>query len=45
VEGRRLIVDPRGELPPGEYRVALALVLDGNFVQPEVKVVPYRVAD
>jgi len=45
MEGRRLIVDPRGELPPGEYRVALALVLDGNFVQPEVKVVPYRVAD
>ena len=45
VEGRRLIVEPRGKLPPGEYRVALALVLDGNFVQPEVKVVPYRVAD
>src|SRR5205814_1471558 len=27
------------------YPIALALVLDGNVVQPEVKVVPYRVAD
>ena len=45
VEGGRLIVDLKGKLPPGAYRVLLALVLNGNFVAPEVRVIPYRVAE
>ncbi len=45
VEGGRLVVDLKSKLPPGAYRVLLALVLNGNFVAPEVKVIPYRVAD
>ena len=32
-----------GRLKPGAYRVTLALALNGNLVNPEVKVVPYRV--
>jgi hypothetical protein len=42
--GARLVVDP-GRLRPGDYRVVLALTLDGNLVKPEVKVIPYRVRD
>ena len=45
VQGGRLIVDLAGRVPPGSYRVALALALNGNLVNPEVKVVPYRVGD
>jgi len=32
-------------VPPGAYRVVLALALNGNLVNPEVKVVSYRVGD
>jgi hypothetical protein len=45
VEGGRLIVDLKGKLPPGAYRVLLALVLNGNSTNAEVKVIPYRVAE
>jgi len=38
-------VDLKGRLKPGAYRVALALALDENVVQPQVKVIPYRVTD
>jgi hypothetical protein len=43
LDGNTLIVDLRGRLKPGAYRVTLALALNGNLVNPEVKVVPYRV--
>lgn len=45
LDGNTLIVDLRGRLKPGAYRVTLALALNGNLVNPEVKVVPYRVGD
>jgi hypothetical protein len=45
LDGERLVVDLRGQLSPGVYRVALALALNGNFVSPEVKVLPYRVGN
>jgi hypothetical protein len=45
VEGGRLIVDLKGKLPPGAYRVLLALALNGNSTNAEVKVIPYRVAE
>ena len=45
LEGGRLIVDLKGRLKPGAYRVALALALDENLVHPQVKVIPYRVTD
>ena len=45
VEGGRLVVDLTGKLPPGAYRVLLALVFNGNQTNPEVRVVPYRVAE
>jgi hypothetical protein len=45
LEGDRLVIDLRGALPPGAYRVLLALARNGNLVSPEVKLVPYRVAD
>jgi len=38
-------VDLGGRLAPGAYRVLLALALNGNLVNPEVKVIPYRVAE
>jgi hypothetical protein len=38
-------VDLGGKLAPGAYRVMLALALNGNLVNPEVKVVAYRVAE
>ncbi len=34
-------MDLTGRLKPGAYRVLLALALNGNLVNPEVKVVPY----
>ena len=45
VQGGRLVVDPGGRVKPGNYRVMLALALNGNLVNPEVKVVSYRVGD
>ena len=41
VQNGRLVVDLAGRLKPGAYRVALALALNGNLVNPEVKVVAY----
>jgi hypothetical protein len=45
VDGGRLIVDLGGKLPPGAFRVLVELALNGNFVNPEVKVIPFRVAE
>ena len=45
VQGGRLIVDLKGKLPPGAYRVLLAVALNGNSMNPEVKVIPYRVTE
>jgi hypothetical protein len=45
VEAGKLVVDLAGRLKPGAYRILLALALDDNRVDSEVKVVPYRVAD
>ena len=45
LDGNTLVVDLRGRLKPGAYRVTVALALNGNLVNPEVKVVPYRVGD
>ncbi len=45
LEGGRLIVDLKGTLPPGAYRVLLAVAINGNSMNPEVKVIPYRVAE
>ena len=44
-DGGRLIVDLKGTLAPGAYRVLVALALNGNLVNPEVKVIPFRVAE
>ena len=45
VQNGRLVVDLGGRLKPGAYRVLLALALNGNLVNPEVKQVPYRVPE
>jgi len=45
VQNGRLVVDLAGRLKPGAYRVLLALALNGNLVNPEVKVLAYRVGD
>jgi len=45
VEGDRLIVDLRGKLRPGAYRILLALALNGHSMNPEVKVISYRVTE
>jgi len=45
LERDRLIVDLKGKLPPGAYRVLLAVAVNGNQTNPEVRVVPYRVND
>jgi len=45
VQNGRLVVDLADRLKPGSYRVQLALALNGNLVNPEVKVLPYRVGD
>jgi hypothetical protein len=45
VEGDRLILDLKGKLAPGAYRILVALALNGNSMDPEVKVIPYRVAE
>jgi hypothetical protein len=41
----RLVVEPAPRPRPGVYRLVLALSVDGNLVQPEVKVLSYRVGD
>jgi hypothetical protein len=43
-DGARLVIDVKRGLRPGAYRLVLALELNGNSVNPEVKVIPYRVA-
>jgi hypothetical protein len=45
VQGGRVIVDLKGKLPPGAYRVLLAVALNGNSMNAEVTVIPYRVAE
>lgn len=45
MEGDRLVVDLKGKLPPGSYRILLALALNGHSFNPEVKVISYRVAE
>jgi hypothetical protein len=45
VEGDRLVVDLKGKLPPGAYRILLGLALNGHSFNPEVKVISYRVAE
>jgi hypothetical protein len=40
-----VVVDLQGRLRPGDYRVIVALAVDGNLVDPEPKVIPYRAAD
>jgi hypothetical protein len=44
VDGARLMIEPP-RVRPGAHRLVLALSIDGNLVQPEVKVVPYRAGD
>jgi len=44
LSGERLVVDLKG-LKRGDYRVMLTLALDDNLVNPEVKVIPFRVRD
>jgi hypothetical protein len=44
VDGGRLVIEPP-RVRPGVHRMVLALSIDGNLVQPEVKVLPYRVGD
>ena len=45
VQNGRLLVDVGGRLKPGAYRVLLALALNGNLLNPEVKLVPWRVPE
>jgi hypothetical protein len=42
VQNGRLVVDLAGRLRPGAYRVLLALALNGNLMNPEVRVLPFR---
>jgi hypothetical protein len=44
LSGERVVVDLKG-LRAGEHRVLLALSLERNFVNPEVRVIPFRVGD
>jgi hypothetical protein len=45
LDGDRVVVDLKGKLAPGAYRVTMMLSLAGNVVNPEVKIIPYRVGD
>jgi hypothetical protein len=45
VEAGRLIVDLKGKLPPGAYRILIGPELNGNSTNAEVKVISYRVAE
>ena len=41
--GGSFSVDLKGSAKPGLYTILLALYLGGNDVNPDVKVIPYRV--
>jgi hypothetical protein len=45
LDGDRVVIDLKGKLTPGAYRVLVMLTLSGNVVNPEVKIIPYRVGD
>jgi hypothetical protein len=45
LDGSRVVIDLKGKLAPGSYRVLVMLALNGNVVNPEVKTIPYRVGD
>lgn len=45
LDGNTVVVDLHGRLKPGTYRVAVALALNGNLVNPEVRVVQFRAGD
>lgn len=40
-----LAIDLKAKLKPGRYTILAALYLGGNTVNPEVKLIPYRVSD
>jgi hypothetical protein len=42
LDGDRLVVDLRDRVTPGAYRVMLALAVNGNLVDPDVRLIPYR---
>jgi len=44
-EGDRVVIDLKGKLAPGAYRVMVLVGLAGNVVNPEVKIIPYRVGE
>jgi hypothetical protein len=45
LDGDRIVIDLKGKLAPGAYRVLVMLALGGNVVNPEVKIIPYRVGE
>ena len=45
LDGDRVVIDLKGKLAPGAYRVLVMLALGGNVVNPEVKIIPYRVGE
>lgn len=45
LDGDRVVIDLKGKLAPGAYRVMVMLALAGNVVNPEVKIIPYRVGE
>jgi len=45
LDGDKLVIDLRGRLKPDVYRVMIALSINGNRVNPEVEVIPYRMTD
>ena len=45
LDGDRVVIDLKGKLAPGAYRIVVMLALAGNVVNPEVKIIPYRVGD
>jgi hypothetical protein len=44
-DGERLVVPMPAKLPAGGYRVVVTMALNGNLVNPEIRIVPYRVTD
>ena len=45
LDGDRVVIDLKGKLAPGAYRVIVMLALADNVANPEVKIIPYRVGD
>jgi hypothetical protein len=45
LDGDRVVIDLKGKLAPGAYRVLVMLTLSDNVVNPEVKIIPYHVGD